>query len=53
MPLLTATELLTFRENFLKYMPEAIMIQFFLVLGANIAGYLTLGDIYKEQGLKH
>ena len=49
LPLLTAAELLTFRENFLKYMPEAIMIQFFLVLGANIAGYLTLGDIYKDN----
>lgn len=52
LPLLTLAELFTFHENFLKYMPAAIMIQMGLVFGCNLAGYLTLGDVYKEESSK-
>lgn len=52
LPLLTLAELLTFREDFLKYMPHAIMIQFGLIIGCNLAGYLTMGDVYKDESDK-
>lgn len=48
LPLLTLAEYLTFHEDFMKHMPEALLIQLGILFGANMAGYLTCGDVYKE-----
>lgn len=52
LPLLTLAEYITFHEDFLKYLPGATIIQIGLIFGCNIAGYLTCGDVYKEEADK-
>ena len=48
-PILAIAEYITFHEDFIKHMPEALVIQLGLIFGSNIAGYLTTGDIYKDK----
>ncbi len=47
-PLLTSLEYVIAKEDFLKYLPSAIAIHFFIIFQMELVQYKILGDVYKD-----
>ena len=49
LPMITTLEYAIARENFFRYMPQAIAVHLFLIFNTELILYKTLGDLYKDK----